>query len=120
MFRGKELKDLERRRRELVLQSTLNRLMIRAELRNVKTALRPVEQIVGSVRALRPWLFVLAPLTGILAGRSLRNNGSGFSKAIGVLKWLHSLLALWKQFRPASTRAVPDTPATMMEPGPRV
>jgi hypothetical protein len=116
MFGGKELKSLELRRRELVLRSTVNRLAIRVELQNVQTALRPAERIVGSVRMVKPWLLVLAPLAGILAARSLRNNGSGLSSVMKVLTWMEPLLALWKQFRSASTEAAPETPSTMMTP----
>ncbi len=120
MFGGKELKGLEFRRRELVLQSTINRLAMRAELRNLQTALRPAQRIVSSVRAARPWLLVLAPLAGIFAARSFRDNGSGISKAMGVLKLLHPLLALWKQLRFPSSKGATETPPATMVPGARV
>ena len=120
MFGGKELKGLELRRRELVLQSTINRLAMRAELRNLETALRPAQRIVSSVRAARPWLLVLAPMAGIFAARGLRNNGSGFSKALGILKWIQPLLVLWKQFRSPSAEAAPRTPPAMPVPGTQV
>src|SRR6266536_587313 len=119
MFGGKELKHLELRRRELVLQSTINRLTMKVELQNLQTTLGPADRIVSSIRALRPWLLVLAPLAGIFAARSLRDNGSGFSKAMGVLKWIQPLLALWKQFRSSSTEAAPDTPISTTVPGAR-
>src|SRR6266536_3097556 len=119
MLGGEELKGLELRRRELVLRSTINRLTIRVELQHVQIALRPAERIVSLVRAARPWLLVLAPLAGIFAARGLRNNGSGFSKAMGVLKWIQPLLALWKQFRSSSTEAAPDTPISTTVPGAR-
>ena len=109
MLGGKELKGLELRRRELVLRSAINRLEIMVEVQNVQIALRPAERIVGLVRAARPWLLLLAPLAGIFAARSLRKNGSGFSKALGVLKWIQPLLALWKQFGSPSTEAAPET-----------
>src|SRR6266516_5010934 len=113
MLGGKELKGLELRRRELVLRSTINRLAIGVELQNVQIALRPAERIVGLVRAARPWLLVLAPLAGIFAARGLRKNSSGFSKALGVLKRIQPLLALWKQFRTPSVEAAPEiAPAT--------
>ena len=113
MFGGRELKNLELRRRELVLQSTLNRLTMRAELQNLQTALRPADRIVSLIRTLRPWLLLLAPLAGIFAARSLRSNGTVFSKAMGVLKWLQALLAVWKQFKSLSTNSVPEpSPAT--------
>jgi len=86
MFGGKELKSLELRRRELVLQSTINRLTMKVELQNLQSALGPAERIVGLVRAVRPWLLVLAPLAGIFAARGLRGNGSVFWKLMGVLK----------------------------------
>jgi hypothetical protein len=120
MLGGKELKSLELRRRELVLRSAINRLTIGVELQNVQIALRPAERIVGLLRAARPWLVVLAPLAGIFAARSLRNNGSVFSKAMGVLKWIQPLLVLWKQFRPPSTEPAPETPPATPVPGARV
>jgi hypothetical protein len=119
MFGVKELKRLELRRQELVLQSTLNRLAIREELQIVQAALLPAERIVGSIRAARSWLLLLAPLVGIFAARGLRNNGSGFSKVIGVLKWIQPLLALWKQFRSPSTDVEPETAPAAPVPGSR-
>jgi hypothetical protein len=110
MPRGKELRTLEFRRRELVLRSTLNRLAIRVELQNLKSALRPAEQIVSSVRAARPWLVVLAPLAGLFAARGLRGTGSVFSRALGALKWVQSLLLLWKQFRPPAAGQAKEPP----------
>ena len=115
MLGGKELKGLELRRRELVLQSTLNRLALRMELHNLQTALRPADRVVSSVRAAGPWLMVLAPLAGIIAARGLRGNGSGFSKLIGLLKYLQPILALWKQFKTASGEATEVTAAPAAE-----
>jgi len=109
MFGRQELNRLELRRRELVLRSSLNRLAIRVELQNVQTALQPAEQIVSKVRAARPWLLLLAPLAGILAARGGRNNGSGFSKVFGLLKWVRPLLEIWKQFRSPSTEPARET-----------
>jgi len=106
------LNRLELRRRELVLQSTLNRLTIMEELRNVQTALRPAERIVTSVRAARPWLMLLAPLAGIFAARSLRSNGSGFAKLFGALKYVQPLLALWRQLSSPATNGAAESPAS--------
>ena len=118
MFGGKELKSLELRRRELVLQSTINRLTMKVELQNMQSALGPAERIVGLVRAVRPWLLVLAPLAGIFAARGLRGNGSVFWKLMGVLKWVQALLALWNQLKFPSTNATTETPPTV--PGAQV
>ncbi len=113
MFGGRELKNLELRRRELVLQSTLNRLAMKVELQNLRTALEPADRIVNTVRAVRPWLMLLAPLAGLFAARGLRGNGSGFSKMTGLLKWLQALLGLWKQINSLSNNGAPETsPAT--------
>jgi hypothetical protein len=109
MFGGKELKRLELRRRELVLRSTLNRLAIMEELQDVQAALLPTERIVGSIRKARSWLLLLAPLVAIFATRGLRNNSSGFSKMIEVLKRIQPLLALWKQFRSPAREAERET-----------
>jgi hypothetical protein len=104
----------------LVLRSTINRLTIRVELQHVQIALRPAERIVSLVRAARPWLLVLAPLAGIFAARGLRNNGSVFSKALGVLRCIQPLLVLWKQFRSPSAEAAPEKPPATPLPGARV
>jgi hypothetical protein len=120
MFGGRKLKGLELRRRELVLQSTINRLAMGEELQNLQTALHPAERIVSSVRAVRPWLPLLAPLAGIFAARSLRRNGSGFSKAMAVLKCLQPLLVLWRQFASPSAKAAPETPPATTVPGAQV
>jgi len=69
------------------------------ELQNVQAALRPAERVVSSVRAARPWLIVLAPLAGLVAARSWRNQGSGFSKLVGLLKYVRPMLGLWNQFK---------------------
>jgi hypothetical protein len=116
MFGGRELKNLELRRRELVLQSTINRLTMKVELQNLQNALHPAERIVSSIRTVRPWLLLLAPLAGIFAARGLRGNGSGFSKLIAFLKCLQQLLALWKQFGPPSANAEPETPPASTVP----
>jgi hypothetical protein len=109
MFGRRKLKSLELRRRELVLRSSLNRLAIQVELQNVQAALRPAERIIDSVRAAQPWLMVLAPLAGILAARGLRANGAGLSRAIQALKYIPSLLGLWRQLKAASTGSAPGT-----------
>lgn len=114
------MKRLELRRQELVLQSTLNRLVIREELQKVQIALRPAERVVCSVRAARSWLVLLAPVAGILAARGLRNNGAGFSKVIGMLKWIQPLLALWKQFKSFTTEAATEPTRRTTAPNPRV
>ena len=51
MFGGRELKGLELRRRELVLQSTINRLTLKVELQSLQSAFGPAERVVSSVRA---------------------------------------------------------------------
>jgi hypothetical protein len=116
MFGRRELKRLELRRRELVLQSTLNRLAVRVELQNIQTALLPAERIVSAVRAARPWLLLLAPLAGIFAARRVRSGGSIFAKAISALKWIQPLLVLWRQFQPGAGGAVRETSGATTKP----
>ena len=116
----RQLKELELRRRELVLQSSVNRLTLGLELQNVQAALRPAERIVNTVRAARPWLLLLAPLAGIAVARGLRSNGSAFAKVLGVLKWIQPLLAVWKQFGFSSDGAGREAPQATRAPGARV
>jgi hypothetical protein len=117
MLGRRELKSLELLERELVLKSAINRLAIKVELQNLETALRPAERVVRAVRAARPWLPVFAPLAGFLAARSLRHNGSVFSKAMGLLKWIQPLLRLWNQIRSHSAEAAPANLPSPPAPG---
>ena len=98
MFSRQELKRLELRRRELVVQSTLNRLAFVEAWQQLETAWRPVERVVSTVRSARPWLLAVAPLAGFIAARRFRRGGSILTKALGVLRWIQPLLAVWRQF----------------------
>ena len=116
MSGGRELNRLELRRRELVLQSTLNRLAIMQELQNVQAALRPAERVVSSIRAARPWLLLLAPLVGVFAARSLRSSGSGFARLLGMLKYVRPLLAVWRQLSTPGSDGASESPAAAGRP----
>ena len=105
---GRELKQLELRRRELVLQSSLNRLAVRTELRNLRASIEPVQRVAASVRSVRPWLTLLAPLAGMLISRRAKSNGSIVSKAFGILKWTQALIGIVRQFKAHSNGAASE------------
>jgi len=110
MLGRKEMKELALRRQELVIQSQLNRLALRAELQNVETALEPARRLIASAEAVRPWMMLLAPLAGIVASRGLHSTGGIISKAVGLLKWIKPLTALWKRFNKSSGPAETQQP----------
>lgn len=114
MLGGRELKQLEVRRRELVLQSTLNRLAVRTELQNLHASLQPVQRVASSIRSVRPWLTLLAPLAGMLLGGRGRGNGSITSRVIGILKWTQALLGIVRQLKHLDG-AAPGQPRNPLE-----
>ncbi|HLP77777.1 MAG TPA: YqjK family protein [Candidatus Paceibacterota bacterium] len=105
---GKELKQLELRRRELVLESALNRLALRTDMEQIQTALRPAEHAIHFIRAVRPWLPLLTSLARVWLVR--RNNGSGFSRIVRIANCIQPLLSLWKRFTFTPAAAGTETP----------
>jgi hypothetical protein len=111
MLGQRKIKELAFRRRQLVIQSELNRVLLQVELRNVQTALQPVNRLVSTVRSVPSWLLLLAPFAGIFISRRLCSDDGIGSRILGLIKWIQPLTSLWNRFRSRSG----DSPA---EPAP--
>ena len=63
------MKELEARKRALVAESELYRETLKLELLNLQVYGQRMERKVASYAALKPLLFIVAPLVGFLLGR---------------------------------------------------
>jgi hypothetical protein len=98
MFGREAIVELQLRKRTLVIESELNRLALQTEWQHVRAATDWVSQAGQWVRRANPWLAVLAPLLGVLTARTLPREGGIVGRALGLLKWVRPLLALWQSF----------------------
>jgi hypothetical protein len=93
-----ELDKLNLRKQALLLESSLNRAVLQAEVRSLRTAGNWVREATSVSRELRPLLFLLAPIAGFLVARGARRCGSWLSQAVTALKWIGPLYGLWRRF----------------------
>jgi hypothetical protein len=111
MFGGERIATLHARKQALILESALNRLTLRNDWQNVRSAAAWAGQAVETGRKLRPWLLLLAPLAGFLAVRSLRRPSPAPSRLMTLLKLIQPLSLLWASFaRPTRESDPPAGP----------
>jgi hypothetical protein len=93
-----QLDSLQLRKQALILESELNRIALRAESQNLRSATKWVGHATQTCRKLPPWLLLLAPVAGFLVVRSLRRPASALSRFASMLKWVQPLYSLWRGF----------------------
>ena len=98
MFGRKELDKLALEKQALVTESSLNRLVLQAEIQNLRSATAWVSEATRWPRKAGPLLLVLAPLAGFLLMRISRREDSWFRRASAAAKWIGPLYTLWKSF----------------------
>ena len=100
MALGKTSGHWNERKRALIVESDLNRLVLQLEVQNLRAAAERLDHAVDTVRQLSPWLLpALSLVAGIFKGRrrsqqSTVNRASGFR---AVLHLLPTLLGIWSQ-----------------------
>ena len=97
MFGQRELEELQFRKKALIIESDLNRLALEAECRSLRSAAAWGESTVEVYRKVRPWLLLLAPVTGLLLARMLRKPGSMVSRVISFMTAIRPLYSLWQK-----------------------
>jgi hypothetical protein len=97
MVGREELKLLELRKQALVAQSDLNRLLLREDLRRLRSASSWMGEATRASRGLSPLLLLTAPLAGFLVAKASHRAGSWFSKVAGTASWVLPLYRLWKR-----------------------
>ena len=97
MLRREALDKLAAHKQALLVESSLNRLTLQAELQNLRSATAWVREIAGGAEERAPWLLFLAPLAGFLLARVSRRPDSWLSRALAAAKWIGPLYSLWKR-----------------------
>jgi len=101
----KELDKLNLQKQALLLESGLNRVALRAEIRSLRSATTWVREATSVSRELTPLLVLLAPLAGFLLGRGPRRRGSWLTRIVTAVKWIGPLYGVWKRFAPGRKEA---------------
>ncbi len=105
MLSKEELERLHQQKQALLLESTVNRLALEAEWKNLQAGVTRLSQAVRSPRWLVP-VMVLAPaLAGFLLVRGRPRPGSLFRRAVSLVKWVIPLYKLWRSFAKSPTPA---------------
>jgi hypothetical protein len=97
VFGRRELDQLTLEKQALVAESGLNRLVLQAELQNLRAATAWVSEAARWPRK-SVLLLVLAPLAGFLLARVSHRENSWFQRVAAAVKWIGPLHRLWKSF----------------------
>ncbi len=110
MVGGDEIATLQARKRALVLESTLNRVVWEAEWQNLRAATAWTRSAGQACRRVVPWLLLLAPLAGLVVARGSGQSRGLFSRLLSVLRWVRPLLGAWELWRGARAQDRSPTP----------
>jgi hypothetical protein len=94
-----------------VAESGLNRLLLRAEIHNLRSATAWVSDAARWPRKAGPLLLLLAPLAGFLLANGSRRRTSWLNRVTAAAKWVGPLYTLWKSFSASRTEAEGGQPA---------
>ena len=112
MFGRIELDKLVQERRTLVAESGLNRLVLQAELQDLRDATAWVSEAARWPRKAGPLLLLLAPIAGFLMAKGTRRPDSWLNKLAVAARWIGPLFTLWKSFAASRKEAEAGEPAT--------
>ena len=105
MFGNEELARLEQRRRDLLLESEVQRRLLALEWAEVRVSAWWVEAGAGLVRKAQPALLLLAPLVGFWVVRKITGCGGGadgpsrfWERLATGLTLFQRARGLWEQF----------------------
>jgi len=89
-------RNLKRRKEALLVESDLNRLVLRLELENLRNSTSRVDTTLNTARRLGPWLLPLVSVVGMLAGRRARKGASRLGWIPIAVRYIPMLLRLRK------------------------
>ena len=98
------LRELQARRRELLLESELNRQVLRLELEQISIRVGEIKQRFGWAQSAWTWA---APIAGILLARKFKKTGHVFAKGTFLITAIQMGWKIWQSFR--SNRASSDS-----------
>jgi hypothetical protein len=94
----KELDKLNLQKQALLLESSLNRAALQADIRRLRSATTWVREAASVSREWTPWLTLLAPVAGFLVARRARRSASWFGRIVTAVKWVGPIYGLWKRW----------------------
>jgi hypothetical protein len=106
-----ELDKLAQEKKTLVAESGLNRLVLQAEIQDLRDATAWVSEAARWPRKAGPLLLLLAPLAGFLMAKGSRRPDSWLNKLAVAAKWIGPLFSLWKSFAASRKEAEAGEPA---------
>ena len=92
-------------------ESGLNRLMLHAELQDLRSATAWMSEAARWPQKAGPLMLLLAPLAGFLLSKVSRREDSWRKRALSAAKWIGPLYKLWKSVSASRTQAEPGDPA---------
>ena len=98
MLGRQELDKLHLQKQSLLLESSLNRLALQAECRNLRSATAWVSEVSHASRGLSPLLLLLTPVAGFLLARGSRQLDPWLRRLVAAARWIGPLYRLWKGF----------------------
>jgi hypothetical protein len=109
MVGRKALEQYRLQKQVLILESDLQRIALRAEWNNLRSATAWVNEAAGVGRKVSPWLVLLAPVAGFIASRVLGRRRESRSLLLSLAKWIPTVLSLWQSLarKPVETEAAP-------------
>jgi len=96
-----ELDKLAVQKQALLVASSLNRLAIQAEVRNLRAATAWVRAAAVGSEQFAPWLLSLTPIAGFLLAKVSRRPDSWLSRVLAAAKWVGPLYGVWKRLSAA-------------------
>lgn len=93
MFTLPGLKGIQARKRDLLIESGLNRQIIRLEIEQVRFRAEQLKQTCGWLRSFWKWV---PPLAGFFMAGRRRKNGGGFAPGAGGAGLLGRLWEGWQ------------------------
>ena len=108
-----KLELLSLRRQALLLESDLNRLVLRAEFEKLRAAMEDLDGALAAARRFGPWLVPATAVGGLLVARLFRKRFSASTALKCLLRWTPAALSLWRQFRSQQrpSRSEADSPS---------
>jgi len=120
VFGREELNKLDVQKQTLLVESSLNRLVLRGDWQSLRSSAAWIKAAKGGAGGLLPGMLVLAPLAGFLLARRHGRSGSWLSRATAVARWAARLYDLWTRFsahRQQAPAAAPPHAPPREQPG---
>ena len=110
MLGRKELDKLNLQKQALLLESSLNRAALQADIRRLRSATTWVREATSVSREFAPLLAFLAPVAGFLVARGVRRSAPWFRRIVTAVRWVAPLYGLWRRFAPGRNQTEAGDP----------